>query len=156
MKIRFYSSLAAVPLALSAASLQASEDLLTVYKSPSCGCCGAWIEHMDDNGFKIDSKHPMDLNAVKKHFGVTPENQSCHTAVSKEGYVFEGHVPAKYVEQFLQAPPEGAIGLSVPEMPIGTPGMEMGERFQPYEVVQMNKDGTRAVYASVDIQDEQY
>jgi hypothetical protein len=86
---------------------------------------------------------------VKHDLGVLPEWQSCHTAVTKEGFVFEGHVPAKFIEQFLAAPPEGALGLAVPGMPLGSPGMEMGERFTPYDIVQMNKDGSSRVFARV-------
>jgi hypothetical protein len=87
---------------------------------------------------------------VKHDLGVLPEWQSCHTAVTKEGFVFEGHVPAKFIEQFLAAPPEGALGLAVPGMPLGSPGMEMGDRFTPYDIVQMNKDGSSRVFAHVD------
>ena len=78
-----------------------------------------------------------------------PKWQSCHTAVTKGGYVFEGHIPAKYIEQFLASPPEGALGLAVPGMPLGSPGMEMGGRFTPYDIVLMNKDGSSSVFAHV-------
>ncbi|MBS99530.1 MAG: metal-binding protein [Oceanospirillaceae bacterium] len=129
---------------------------LDVYKSPTCGCCTSWIEHADKHGFASTVHHPDDLNAVKDQYGVAARLRSCHTAVSEAGYVFEGHVPAKLVTQFLNNPPAGAIGLSVPGMPAGSPGMEMGDRFDPYPVVLMNKDGTFSLYQEIKQQEEQY
>ncbi|MGB2130858.1 MAG: DUF411 domain-containing protein, partial [Marinobacterium sp.] len=82
--------------------------------------------------------------------------QSCHTAVSESGYVFEGHVPARLVKQFLANPPEGALGLTAPGMPMGSPGMEMGSRFDPYQVLLMKQDGGYEVYANIERQSEQY
>jgi len=132
-------------------SAQSIDDItLNVYKDINCGCCVGWIDHMQDKGFASKINHPRDLNGVKQELGVLPEWQSCHTAVTKEGYVFEGHVPAKFIEQFLAAPPEGALGLTVPGMPLGSPGMEMGNRFAPYDIVQMNKDGSSSVFAHVE------
>ena len=132
-------------------SAQSIDDItLNVYKDLNCGCCVGWIDHMQDKGFTSKINHPRDLNGVKHELGVLPEWQSCHTAVTKEGYVFEGHVPAKFIEQFLAAPPEGALGLAVPGMPLGSPGMEMGNRFTPYDTVQMNKDGSSSVFAHVE------
>jgi len=126
-----------------------------VYKSETCGCCNNWIEHMNAHGFESKIHHPTDLDGVKAELGVLPQWQSCHTAVSAQGYLFEGHVPARYIEQFLAAPPEGALGLAVPGMPMGSPGMEMGGRFTPYDVLQMNKDGTSKIYASIANPDQQ-
>ena len=132
-------------------SAQSIDDItLNVYKDINCGCCVGWIDHMQDKGFASKINHPRDLNGVKQELGVLPEWQSCHTAVTKEGYVFEGHVPAKFIEQFLAAPPEGALGLAVSGMPLGSPGMEMGNRFTPYDIVQMNKDGSSSVFAHVE------
>lgn len=132
------------------ASGQSIDDVtLNVFKDVNCGCCVGWIDHMQEAGFVSKINHPRDLNGVKEDLGVLPEWQSCHTAVTKEGYVFEGHIPAKIIEQFLAAPPAGALGLAVPGMPLGSPGMEMGNRFTPYNVVLMNKDGTSAVYAHI-------
>ena len=76
--------------------------------------------------------------------------RSCHTAVTTDGFVFEGHVPAKYMAKFLENPPKGAIGLAVPGMPMGSPGMEYQNKFMPYQVMQLNKDGSTAVYADID------
>lgn len=124
-------------------------NTLGVYKNPSCGCCAGWLEHMDKHGFSTEVHHPQDLNAKKTSLGIKPIHQSCHTSVSAEGYVFEGHVPAKYVEQFLTEKPAGALGLAVPGMPLGSPGMEVGGKFTPYDIVLLKKDGSSEIYATV-------
>ena len=135
--------------ALIAVAPVASATRLTVYKSPSCGCCGDWIAHMENAGFSTRTEHPPQLAGVKAALHIGPQYRSCHSAVSETGFVFEGHVPARYVQQFLAAPPPGAIGLSVPAMPVGSPGMEMGKRFMPYQVLLLKQDGSHEVYASV-------
>jgi hypothetical protein len=132
-----------------ALSQSLADATLDVFKDENCGCCVGWIDHMQEAGFASKINHPRDLNGVKEELGVLPKWQSCHTAVTKGGYVFEGHIPAKYIEQFLASPPEGALGLAVPGMPLGSPGMEMGGRFTPYDVVLMNKDGSSSVFAHV-------
>ena len=129
---------------------------LTTYKSATCGCCKLWVEHAADNGFEVDAQNVSDLNAIKDKYEIAAEFQSCHTSVSPDGYVFEGHIPAKLIRQFLQNPPAGARGLAVPAMPLGSPGMEVGDRFTPYKVLQLNKDGSTAVYASIDRFDQQH
>jgi hypothetical protein len=129
---------------------------LDVYKDPSCGCCNNWIEQMTAINFDSTIHHPGDLNAVKLEHGFRAELQSCHTAVTAEGYAFEGHVPPKLVRQFLDNPPANAKGLTVPGMPMGSAGMEMGDRFQPYDVIQLNKDGSTRLYASIKSAAEQY
>ncbi len=134
----------------------ANTQHLNVYKSPTCGCCEDWIEHAEDNGFETQAFHPHNLDEMKQEMGIKGEFKSCHTAVSESGYVFEGHVPARLVKQFLANPPEGALGLTAPGMPMGSPGMEMGDRFAPYQILLMNKDGSSEVYASIDKQSEQY
>ncbi len=129
---------------------QSIDDVvLNVYKSETCGCCVGWIEHMEANSYHSTVFHPTDLDAVKLELGVKPQWASCHTAVTKEGFVFEGHIPAKFIDQFLANPPAGALGLTVPGMPIGGPGMEMGNRFTPYDILVMNADGTSSVFASI-------
>lgn len=122
---------------------------LQVYKDPTCGCCANWIDHMQANGHASTVIHPADLNAVKAELGVLPAWQSCHTAVTDAGFVFEGHVPARHIANFLAAPPANALGLAVPGMPMGSPGMEMGGQFSPYDIVLMNRDGTSSVFASI-------
>ncbi len=131
---------------------------LQVYKTSSCGCCKGWIKHADQHGFgteAIDLEY-SDLTELKQQHGIKPEARSCHTAVYKGQFVFEGHVPAKFIEQFINNPPKGAIGLSVPQMPVGTPGMEVGDRFDPYKVIQLNADGSFSVYATVEQYDDQF
>lgn len=129
---------------------------LSVYKSPTCGCCGDWVTHIEAAHFDAVIYHPPDLNRIKADWAISPLHQSCHIAISKAGYVFEGHIPAKYVRQFLDNPPEDAIGLAVPAMPVGSPGMEMGDRFSPYQVLLLKKDGGSEVFARVNVQEEQY
>ncbi len=145
------------PINMSGASAQSLDDItLNVYKEETCGCCAGWIAHMDVRGFESTVFHPTDIYAVKEELGVLRKWQSCHTAVSKEGYLFEGHIPAKYITQFLAAPPANALGLAVPGMPMGSPGMEIGDRFDSYDVILMMKDGTSRVYATVKTTAEQY
>jgi len=129
---------------------QSIDDVvLNVYKSETCGCCVGWIEHMEANGYHGNVFHPTDLDGVKEELGIKPEWASCHTAVTKEGYLFEGHIPSKFIDQFLANPPANALGLTVPGMPIGGPGMEMGNRFTPYDILLMKSDGTSSVFASI-------
>lgn len=136
---------------------QSIDDItLNVYKEETCGCCVGWIAHVDERGFDSTVFHPEDINAVKEELGILPKWQSCHTAVSKDGYVFEGHIPAKYISQFLASPPANALGLAAPGMPMGSPGMEIGDRFDSYDVILMKKDGSSEVYATVKTQAEQY
>jgi hypothetical protein len=133
-----------------------SNEVIQVYKSPTCGCCGLWLDHMRDNDFQLQAHNTDEMALVKQQHGILPRYQSCHTAVSASAYIFEGHVPAKFVQQFLKNPPDSAIGLAVPAMPVGSPGMEMGDRFQPYQVMLLMKDGSASVYATVKTAQEQY
>lgn len=129
---------------------------LDVYKSPTCGCCEGWIEHLDPDSFEVAIHHPANMSATKAEYGIAAAHQSCHTAVSEDGYVFEGHIPQKFVQRFLAEKPEGAIGLAVPGMPIGSPGMAAGQRFTPYQILQIMENGDSLVYAEVRSLDEQY
>lgn len=133
-------------LAITAAALlplrtATSAPEVVVYKSPTCGCCNAWIDHLQDNGFKVVSRDTSDLATIKMQHGVTPELASCHTALV-DGYVLEGHVPAADVKALLEQRP-AITGLAVPGMPIGSPGMEQGDMKQPYDVVAFDKQGAR-------------
>lgn len=118
---------------------------VTVYKSPTCGCCSAWADHLRQNGFTVETADVQDLSAVKRQYGIPPALQSCHTAVV-EGYVVEGHVPAADVKRLLTERPDAA-GLTVPGMPIGSPGMEQGDTTEPYDVLLVH-DGETTVFAS--------
>ena len=133
-----------------------ADIVLNVYKEVTCGCCVGWIQHMDERGYSSNVFHPTDIQAVKDELGLNPEWRSCHTAVTKEGYIFEGHIPEKFIAQFLVAPPQGALGLAVPGMPIGGPGMEIGNRFTPYDILLIKKDGSHEVFASIDSADKQH
>ena len=148
---------AAFGLASTVSFGQSLDDIvLNVYKEVTCGCCVGWIQHMDERGYSSNVFHPTDIQAVKDEFGLKPEWRSCHTAVTKEGYIFEGHIPEKFIAQFLVAPPQGALGLAVPGMPIGGPGMEIGNRFTPYDILLIKKDGSHEVFASIDSADKQH
>jgi hypothetical protein len=105
---------------------------VTVYKSPTCGCCSAWVEHLRTDGFSVEVVEQADLSPRKAELGVPPAMGSCHTAVV-DGYVIEGHVPASDIRRLLNERPT-ARGLAVPGMPAGSPGMEMGSRRDPYTV----------------------
>jgi len=129
---------------------------LTVYKTPTCGCCKKWIAHIEQHQFNATSVNQNSLTALKSSKGIAPAFRSCHTAISADGYVFEGHVPAKFIQQFLANPPRNAIGLSVPAMPLGSPGMEVDDRFMPYKVILLNSDGSHAIYASLSRYEEQF
>ena len=122
---------------------------LLVHKTPTCGCCKKWVKHLEANSFSTMIKDHQNLQKVKEQYSLQPKYQSCHTAVSQDGYVFEGHIPSKFIKQFLADPEADAIGLSVPGMPLGSPGMEVEGRFMPYDVLVLYKDGSSKVYAEV-------
>ena len=142
--------------AVSFADQRAAAIHLDVHKSPTCGCCTLWMDHMAEHGFTSTGHHPDNLGMLKGELGVPVRYGSCHTGVTEEGYVFEGHVPARYVTQFLANPPAGAIGLTVPAMPVGSPGMEYKDQFNPYDVLLLKKDGGVEVYASVESYEQQF
>ena len=121
-----------------------AEPEMMVYKSPTCGCCGKWITHMEENGFKVNAIDVLDMNIVKEKYGIDRKLASCHTAII-DGYVVEGHVPALDIKQLLSEKPE-VIGLSVPGMPAGSPGMEMGGRVDHYSVIAIDKEGNTQVF----------
>jgi hypothetical protein len=140
------AALAAGGLALYSSQQQASaQPTLTVFKSPTCGCCEKWAEHMEAAGFKVRTEDVQDLSAIKARFRVPGTLHSCHTAIV-EGYVIEGHVPASEVWRLLKEKPD-VTGLAVPGMPIGSPGMEQGFRVDPYEVLTFTPDGQTRVFA---------
>ena len=126
-----------------------SETRLLVHKTPTCGCCKQWVKHIKNNGFMVDTKDHQNLEDIKNTYKIEPQYRSCHTAVSSDGFIFEGHIPSKYIAQFLTENHTNAIGLSVPGMPLGSPGMEVGDRFTPYKVLILFKDGTSEIYGEV-------
>ena len=140
-----------------AQSAKTQSIVLDVYKSPTCGCCKKWISHVDDNGFQSKIHNRRDITVIKEKKGIEPRYRSCHTAISKDGYVFEGHIPAKFIQNFLKEDhADDVIGLSVPAMPAGSPGMEVGDKFQPYKVLLLKSDGAYEIYASVQSYEEQF
>ena len=123
----------------------ADPGTIVVYKTPTCGCCGKWIEHLEANGFAVEAIDVENVGQIKKKNGVPAELASCHTALV-DGYVIEGHVPAEDVKRLLEERPEIA-GLAVPAMPIGSPGME-GPNPEAYEVIAFTEEGSAHTYAS--------
>ena len=124
----------------------ARQPVIDVYKDPTCGCCSKWVDHMREQGFAVRTTDTRDLEAFKASHGVPRQMQSCHTALV-EGYVIEGHVPAADVQRLLKERP-AIVGLAVPGMPIGSPGMEIpGVQAQPYEVMAFERDGGARVFA---------
>jgi len=140
--------LRALPLLLATVALPAlaaDPQTVTVYKSPTCGCCKLWVDHMRASGFEIVTHEMANVTPVKMEHGVPPQLASCHTALVG-GYVIEGHVPAEDVLRLLRERPAVA-GLAVPGMPMGSPGMEFGTP-QPYDVVAFGEDGSLTRFSS--------
>jgi hypothetical protein len=119
---------------------------VTVYKTPTCGCCGKWIKHLEASGFDVTAREMDDLSAIKARYQVESRFSSCHTAVV-DGYVVEGHVPADLIFRLLKERPENIVGITVPGMPAGSPGMETGF-MQPYEVLTFDADGNTSTFAT--------
>ena len=130
-----------------ARAADAKDIQLDVWKSPSCGCCSKWVDYMVSRNYIVKSNNvPHGILAkIKMEAGIAPHLASCHTA-KISGYVIEGHVPAEDVERLLRERPV-AIGLTVPGMPIGSPGMEFGNKREPYEVMLIRKDGTVEIFS---------
>lgn len=118
---------------------------ITVFKDPNCGCCKSWVEHLRKHGFDVAVRDTSDVSGAKSTGRVPEALHSCHTAFVN-GYVVEGHVPAADIQRMLREKPK-LMGLAVPGMPAGSPGMEMGSRVDPYDVVAFNRDGTTRVFA---------
>lgn len=141
-------SLALGAMALTAVPTFAAGTLPTVevFKNPSCGCCGAWVDHLEAAGFEVKVTMVDDTSVARKKYGLPDKFGSCHTAVVA-GYVVEGHVPAADVKKLLAMKPV-AVGIAVPGMPAGSPGMEMGSRKDPYQVLLVDKQGRERVFSS--------
>jgi hypothetical protein len=127
---------------------KASEEKIdiTVHRSPSCGCCGKWVEHLKQSNFNVKDIVSNDVQAIKTQNGVTKELASCHTALVN-GYVVEGHVPAADIQALLKNKPD-VVGITVPGMPSGTPGMEMGGKKDAYQVISFDKKNQHQVFNS--------
>jgi len=131
---------------VSTAAKKTELPTLIVYKTESCGCCAIWVRHMEQAGFKVEVHNERNLDPIKRALGVPENGESCHTG--KIGrYFVEGHVPAEDVKRLLAEQPN-AMGLTVPGMPIGSPGMEQGNRRDPYNVLLVQRSGKTSVYAT--------
>lgn len=134
-----------LPLLVAPLFAQAADPVtLDVYRDPNCGCCKAWISHLRDNGLLVNDHVENDMAAVKERLGVPHRLGSCHTGVI-DGKFVEGHVPARDVLRLRER--ADLIGAAVPGMPIGSPGMEMGDRQDAYQVVGLDSQGRESVLA---------
>ena len=124
---------------------KSAQPQMTVFKDPNCGCCKAWVEYVRKHAFTVTTKDTSDLTAIKQSARVPADHRSCHTAFVN-GYVIEGHVPIEDIKRLLAEKPKIA-GLAVGGMPIGSPGMEMGNRKDTYDVVAFTRGGTTRVFA---------
>jgi hypothetical protein len=131
--------LAAIPAA-ACSKAQKPAPLVQVYKSPACGCCGAWVESLRASGFKTITQDMDDVSPIAAAAGVPDNLRSCHTALV-EGYFVEGHVPDGDIRKLLRERPD-ARGIAVPGMPVGSPGMEQGGRQEPYSTLIVARDGS--------------
>ena len=132
-------------------SLRADESVIKpveieVYRSPTCGCCSKWIKYLEQNQFVVKDFVTNDVQTIKDKYGVPAKMSSCHTALVN-GYVVEGHVPASDIMKLIKGKSK-VIGISVPGMPMGTPGMEMGGKKDPYQVVSFDKENNYKVVNS--------
>lgn len=126
--------------------VHSSGPVLHVVKTPTCGCCQAWVDYMKEQGFTVTVENRADLSSFKREHGVTRELESCHTGVV-EGIVVEGHVPADLVKKVLRDRPAGVKGIAVPGMPLGSPGME-AQTSQRYTVYTFDARGNKTPYAN--------
>ena len=142
-------SASGAPAAASSAGVATVADTttVTVYKSPTCGCCTKWVHHLEEHGMRVVSRDVDDVSPMKRQLGVPEHLGSCHTAVVG-GYVVEGHVPADIIKRMLRERPQIA-GIAVAGMPLGSPGMETGNgQREPYSVMAIGRDGRTSVYAN--------
>lgn len=123
---------------------QGKQSEMVVYQSKTCGCCKKWVKHLVDNGFKVKSVLLDDVSEIKTKFGIPQKLFSCHTATIN-GYLVEGHVPATAIKKTLKDRPK-VKGISVPGMPIGSPGME-ANYVESYDVISFMNDGTQNIFA---------
>lgn len=140
-------ALALTPLALRA---QAAPRHVDVWKTPSCGCCGDWVTHLEQAGYHVKVHEVNDTARVRARVGIAPRYGSCHTALI-DGYGLEGHVPAEDIATLLAQRPAGS-GLAVPGMPVGSPGMDgevYGDRRDDYDVLLVQRDGSARVWRAV-------
>ena len=147
MKRNLALLVAALLVTIAGATAQQKPPMVEVYKSPTCGCCSAWVDHLRDQGFEVRTIETDKVDELKATRRIPRQVQSCHTALVS-GYVVEGHVPAADVARLLKERPAIA-GIAVPGMPVGSPGMEIpGTKPQPFDVIAFGKDGSTRVFAT--------
>jgi len=152
MRLRaLLAALTCIPLwgsPLLAANSDTGSQVIEVWKSTTCECCGNWVKHVEANGFtvKVNAASPSMLDHLRKEAGIGDKLASCHTA-KINGYVVEGHVPASDIQRLVAEKPD-AIGLTVPGMVAGSPGMEQGAKYDHYKVLLVKKDGTTEVFSN--------
>ena len=147
MKRNLALLVAALLVTIAGATAQQKPPMVEVYKSPTCGCCSAWVDHLRDQGFEVRTIETDKVDELKATHRIPRQVQSCHTALVS-GYVVEGHVPAADVARLLKERPAIA-GIAVPGMPVGSPGMEIpGMKPQPFDVIAFGKDGSTRVFAT--------
>ena len=148
MTMRILLLLSLMIFGVAPASAADTVPSIEVWKSATCKCCGAWVKHLEADGFtvKVNAAEPSTLASLKRQAGIGDRLASCHTAMI-DGYVIEGHVPGTEIKRLVAERPE-AIGLAVPGMPVGSPGIEQGAEFEPYDVLLIKKDGSTEIFAS--------
>ncbi|MDD1012103.1 DUF411 domain-containing protein [Pseudomonas rubra] len=130
---------------LALSTLAQAGQTIDVYRDPNCGCCKEWIKHLQDNGYTVNDHVEPNMSAVKQRLGVEPRLASCHTGVI-DGKFVEGHVPAEQIQLLSKRP--DLKGLAVPGMPMGSPGMEMGDHKDAYQVIGLTREGKDEVVAN--------
>lgn len=148
-KIHIVSTVSFFVTAFTFSPIVHSAETIEVWKSPTCGCCKKWVSHLEKNGFNVITHNTKKMQSIKDDFGVPKKLRSCHTAKIGQ-YIIEGHVPASDINELLKTNPKEVKVLSAPGMPAGSPGMEMGKRFDPYPTVtySTNKEFTLFNYHS--------
>lgn len=127
-----------------AGDYDAAKDI-TVYKNPNCGCCTKWVNYLEDHGYNVTVEEKRDVYEVKAELGVPENLAACHTAII-DGYVVEGHITHRDIQRLLLLRPD-VKGIAVPGMPVGTPGMEVGDIKHPYNVISFDENGMMQVFA---------
>ncbi|MQA90641.1 MAG: DUF411 domain-containing protein [Gemmatimonas sp.] len=121
---------------------------IVVYATPTCGCCSAWVEHLQENGFEVEVVHQDDLSAIRREHGLPPELMSCHMGIV-EGFAIEGHVPASTVQRLVAERP-AVLGIAAPGMPMGSPGMEHPDGItQQFEVYSWDASGATEIFETI-------
>lgn len=145
-RLRSMLMVAVAAISTTALAAPALADAITMHRDPNCGCCVAWANAIEGGlGREVRVHDHSDMAALKTRLRVPAQLSSCHTAIV-DGYIIEGHVPAADIARLLARSPQGVRGLAVPGMPLGSPGMEAGDRTQPYTVIAFN-DSRTAVFS---------